>query len=380
MPVAFAAVQGLLGARVFARMLASAAGDPIQAVAAPPPGAGTVSVVVPVLDERARLAPALDGLCAQGPWVREILVVDGGSRDGTQALVRDFMRREPRLRLVDASPVPEDWNGKAWGLATGLARSAPEATWIAFVDADVRPSRDLTASLLAHARASYLEAFSAAPRLELSGAAEALVHPALLATLVYRFGLPGSVATRPRRVQANGQCFFAKRSVLVASGAIAGARASRCEDVTIARRLVRAGVAVGFFEGGRLATVRMYEGLEECWRNWPRSLTMRDAETSNVELLLELAEVAFVQALPLALATVALARGQRGPLAAVNAGLALARLGVLWGTRRAYAAPPPSYWLSPAFDLPVAARLIASAFGGKRAWRGRPLVAERRAA
>ena len=101
---------------------------------------------------------------------------------------------------------------------------------------------------------------------------------------------PAAWRPRPRRVQANGQCFFAKRSVLVASGAIAGARASRCEDVTIARRLVRAGVAVGFFEGGRWATVRMYEGLEECWRNWPRSLTMRDAETSNVELLLELAD------------------------------------------------------------------------------------------
>jgi dolichol-phosphate mannosyltransferase len=361
-------------------MLATAAGDPIQAVATPPPGAGQVSVIVPVLDERARLTPTLDGLAAQGPWVREILVVDGGSRDGTQALVRDFIKREPRMRLIDASPIPEDWNGKAWGLATGLAQSAPGAAWIAFIDADVRPSRDLVASLLAHARASFLEAFSAAPRIELSGAAEALVHPALLTTLVYRYGLPGNVATRPRRVQANGQCFFAKRSVLVAGDEVAGARDSRCEDVTIARRLVRAGVAVGFFEGSAVATVRMYEGLEECWRNWPRSLTMRDPATSNVELLLELAEIVFVQALPLALATYALARGKRGALVNLNVGLALARLGVLRGTHRAYSAPPQSYWLSPAFDLPVAARLIASAFGRKRTWRGRSLVPERRAA
>jgi dolichol-phosphate mannosyltransferase len=361
-------------------MLASAAGDPILSVATPPPDAGTVSVIVPVLDERARLAPALDGLAAQGAWVREILVVDGGSCDGTQALVRDFAKREPRIRLLDASPVPEDWNGKAWGLATGLAQSASAATWVAFVDADVRPSRDLVASLLAHARTSYLEAFSAAPLLELSGAAEALVHPALLATLVYRFGLPGNVATRARRVQANGQCFFAKRSVLIETGALADARSSRCEDVTLARGLVRAGVAVGFFEGSRLATVRMYDGLGDCWRNWPRSLTLRDAQTSSRELLLELAEIALVQALPLALASVALARGKRGALVNLNVGLALARLGVLWGTRRAYAAPPASYWLSPAFDLPVAARLIASAFARKRSWRGRSLVAEQRAA
>jgi dolichol-phosphate mannosyltransferase len=361
-------------------MLASAAGDPILRVSAPPPGAGTVSVIVPVLDERARLAPALDGLAAQGPWVREILVVDGGSRDGTQALVRDFVKREPRIRLVDASPVPGDWNGKAWGLATGLAQSATDATWIAFIDADVRPSRDLIASLLAHARASFVEAFSAAPLLELSGAPEALVHPALLTTLVYRCGLPGNVATRPQHVQANGQCFFAKRSLLGAGDEIAGARGSRCEDVSIARGLVRAGVAVGFFEGSRVATVRMYEGLEECWRNWPRSLTLRDAQTSSGELLLALAEIAFVQALPLALATFALARGKRGALVNLNVALALARLGVLWGTRRAYSAPPPTYWLSPAFDLPVAVRLIVSAFGRTRSWRGRSLVTERPAA
>ncbi len=361
-------------------MLASAAGDPIQAVAAPPPGSGSVSVVVPVLDERARLAPALDGLAAQGPWVREILVVDGGSRDGTQALVRDFSKREPRIRLVDASPIPADWNGKAWGMAAALAQSASAASWIAFIDADVRPSRDLVASLLAHAHASYLEAFSAAPRLEVSGGAEALLHPALLATLVYRFGLPGTVATRPRAVQADGQCFFVKRSLLAGTDLLAGARDSRCEDVTLARRLVRSGVAVGFFEGSALATVRMYESFADCWRNWPRSLTMRDAETSQRDLLLELAEVLFVQALPLAFAAVALARGRRGALVNLNVGLALARLGVLWGTRRAYRAPPPTYWLSPAFDLPVAARLIASAFGRRRFWRGRRLVAERSAA
>ncbi len=361
-------------------MLATAAGDPILAVTSPPPGMGTVSVVVPVLDERTRLGPTLDGLAAQGPWVREILVVDGGSRDGTQALVRDFVKREPRIRLVDASPIPSDWNGKAWGMATGLAQSAAGASWIAFVDADVRPSRDLIASLLAHARNSFVTAFSAAPLLELSGWAEALIHPSMLTSLVYRYGLPGVVATRPGQVQANGQCFFVKRSVLLDGDAIAESRDSRCEDVTIARQLVRAGVAVGFFEGSRVATVRMYESWEECWRNWPRSLTLRDPQTSNLDLWLELAEIALVAALPPALAVVALARGKRGALVNLNVALALARLGVLWGTRRAYSAPPVSYWLSPAFDLPVAVRLIASAFARKQTWRGRSLIAERRAA
>ena len=43
-----------------------------------------VSVIVPVLNERTRLEPCLDGLIAQGREVAEIIVVDGGSDDGTQ--------------------------------------------------------------------------------------------------------------------------------------------------------------------------------------------------------------------------------------------------------------------------------------------------------
>jgi dolichol-phosphate mannosyltransferase len=374
---AFAVAQGLLGARVLTRMLRTAAGDPIAVTAVPPASAGSMSIVVPVLDEEARLGPCLEGLLAQGPWVREILVVDGGSRDRTLDLVASFARRDPRVRAIDASPVPEGWNGKAWGLAAGLARSAPSSTWIATIDADVRPRPQLTASLLAHAVHGALDAFSAAPLLVLSSDAEAIVHPAMLATLVYRFGLPGNVALNARDVQANGQCFLAKRALLVATDAFAAARTSRCDDVTIARRLVEAHATVGFFEGSQLASVAMYASARECWQNWPRSLPMRDASTQPLDLALALAEVALVQALPLALCAALLATGRQSSLLfRVNAILAVVRLATLAGTRRAYAKAPPSYWLSPLADLPVAAELIRATFARSASWRGRALVAE----
>ncbi len=373
---AFAAVQGLLGARVASRMLLSAAGDPLARAVAPPAGSGAVAAIVPVLDEERRLGPCLEGLCAQGPWLREILVVDGGSSDGTRDLVLAHAARDPRVRLVDAAPVPADWNGKAWGLESGL-RASGDVEWIVTVDADVRPGPDLVASLLTHAVSSNLDAFSAAPRLRLSGPGEALIHPAMLATLVYRYGLPGNVATRPRAVQADGQCFFVRRSALLATDAIAAAHASRCEDVTIARVLAASGSPVGFFEAGELAEVEMYASAAECWENWPRSLPMRDAFTTPLDLALALGEVTLVQALPLALTAWLAARGDtRSPLFRVNAALAALRLGTLGGTRRAYRSVPWTYWLSPALDLSVALRLIVAAFARDASWRGRALVRE----
>jgi dolichol-phosphate mannosyltransferase len=375
---AFAAIQGLLGARVFARMFLTAAGDPVQVAAEAPPGAGPISAIVPVLDEHARLAPCLEGLIAQPPDLREILVVDGGSRDGTQQLVRSFAERDSRIRLIDASPVPAHWNGKVWNLASGLAASDPRSAWILTIDADVRPGPHLITSLLAHAADAYLDAFSAAPRLELSGPLEEALHPAMLTTLVYRYGLPGNVARTPAEAQANGQCFVARREALVAAGAFAAARASRCDDVTVARHLTGAGFQVGFFEGGALASVRMYGSAAECWTNWPRSLPLRDALTTRAQLWLGLTEIGLVQALPLAATLVILARGgdTESAFFRVNAALALARLGVLAGTRRAYARTGLAYWCSPLADVAVALALIRSAAARAARWRGRALVAE----
>ena len=51
--------------------------------------------------------------------------------------------------------------------------------------------------------------------------------------------------------------------------------------------------------------------------------------------------------------------------------MALARLGTLAGTRRAYDNPSRAYWLSPLADVPVALRLTQSTLRPERTWRGR---------
>ena len=359
-------------------MVATRGGRAVAVTDVIAPGAGTIAAIVPVLDECERLGPCLEGLIAAPSALTQIVVVDGGSTDGTQALVRAYAARDARIVVVDASPVPPHWNGKAWNLARGLAASDPNATWILTIDADVRPRASLIASLLAHAAANALDAFSAAPLLELSGALEAIVHPAFLATLVYRYGLPGAIAHKARDVQANGQCFLARRDLLVRTDAFTVARDSRCDDVTIARHLVRAGVRLGFYEGSALSSVRMYASARDAWRNWPRSLPLRDASTTTLALIDDLATILLVQALPLALVFAALGCGiDRDSLFfRINLGLALGRLGVLAGTRRAYGNVRPTYWLAALADLPCALRLVQATYARTHIWRGRTLVAE----
>lgn len=369
--------QSMLGLRVILRLLRSAGGQAITPEDAQRAGETRVSVIVPVLNERERLSPCLEGLIAQGAEVSEIVVVDGGSDDGTQQLVCAYAVRDPRVRLLDASPVPARWNGKAWGLQVGLRSANPDSRWILTIDADVRPGALLTRALVGRAKRSELAGLSIATQQEVESIGEGLVHPALLTTLVYRFGIPGNVFHRVSEVQANGQCFLFRREALEACGGFAQARASICEDITMARMLVARGYAAGFYEAGDLVSVKMYTGWRDAWRNWTRSLPMRD-QFSGTGTLSGWLEVALVQALPLPLfLTLVMVRAHRGWFLTLNGILAMVRIGVLFGTARAYPRRPWSYWLSPLCDIPVALQLGRSALQRQHTWRGRILVREK---
>ncbi|MEO8973707.1 MAG: glycosyltransferase [Ktedonobacteraceae bacterium] len=366
-------VQVLLSLRVIWRMVRSSKGERI-ALAEPTTKQARVSVIVPVLNEHNRLSPCLAGLVTQGAEVIEILVIDGGSTDGTQQLACTFAERDPRVRLIDASPVPDAWNGKAWGLEVGLSSASPDADWILTVDADVRPTAPLTNALLAQAERAKLAALSVATLQEIEGVGEGIVHPSMLTTLVYRFGIPGNVYHHVRDVQANGQCFLFSRDALEACNGFLGTYNSICEDITIARSLVAAGYPVGFYEAGDLITVNMYNDWRDTWRNWSRSLAMHD-HFSGIHTLFGWLEVVLVQALPLPLFLFLIATHSRcRELVLPESILAAMRIGVLIGTARAYQRRPWSYWLSPLCDLPVAIELGRNALKRRHMWRGRVLV------
>ena len=175
------------------------------------PSAESVTVLLPVLNESLRVGACLARLTAQTEELKEIVVIDGGSADGTQAMIEEFQRKDPRVRLVDATPVDPHWTGKAWGLYVGLHHSDPHSPWILCVDADVRVAPLLVRSLLAHAGKTGVSSYSVATQQNLPGSLAGLLHPPMLTTLVYRFGPPGYATKKISRVQANGQCFLSRR-------------------------------------------------------------------------------------------------------------------------------------------------------------------------
>jgi hypothetical protein len=120
-------------------------------------------VLLPTLDEAAWIDARLDDL-ALGDYPRErlrVLVVDGGSRDGTVGRVRARAARDAGLRLLELPGT----RSKSEQVAEGLARIAEEIAVV--TDADVRLAPDAIRRLV--------EALCADPG---AGAAGAWIEPA----------------------------------------------------------------------------------------------------------------------------------------------------------------------------------------------------------
>ncbi|HEY7420169.1 MAG TPA: glycosyltransferase family 2 protein [Ktedonobacteraceae bacterium] len=372
-----AVAQLVMGSRVAWRLLRSAGGVRLSPEQTSSTIDASISIIVPVLNEYHRLAPCLEGLCDLGNEIGEIIIVDGGSVDGTQDLIAIYAQREPRLRLVNAQPIPDGWNGKAWGLHIGLQAVQPDVQWILTIDADVRPRLRLPVTMMRQAQREQLAALSIATSQEIESVGEGLLHPSLLTTLVYRFGIPGKPPRHLHEVQANGQCFLFRRDALTALGGFYSVRHSLCEDVTIARMLMHTGYRIAFYEADHLVTVHMYNGWREMWQNWTRSLPMHD-QYSGIHTLIGWLEIALVQALPLPLLLVLLLLRRRCRwLLGLNGILTTMRIGVLFGTARTYQRRPWSYWLSPVCDVPVTIQLARKALQRKHSWRGRTIIRQR---
>jgi dolichol-phosphate mannosyltransferase len=269
--------------------------DPESAKPIPP-----VTVVIPTLNEVKRLPNCLNGL--RGQAMEEIVVVDSRSQDGTPEYVRSQQSEYPaNLRLITDDPLPPGWVGRPWALHTGYLNANPDSEWILGVDADTLPQPGMVATLVQTAIDEGFDIVSLSPRFILKHPGEQLLQPALLMTLIYRFGATGDrTQFTEDRILANGQCFLSRKATLDRIGGYELASSSFCDDVTLVRAAAQRGATVGFLNGSELLQVRMYTSMAETWTEWGRSLDLKDAATplqtwSDVLFLL------MVQGLPIPL-------------------------------------------------------------------------------
>ncbi len=358
------AVDAALGASLLAAALriaarrAAAPTLPAPAASCPP-----TLVLVPMRDEEDNVAGCLESLLGQTVPLR-VRVIDDGSTDRTAARVEEIARREPRLELRPAGPLPQGWHGKVHALERGAADAAEP--WLLLTDADTRHQPDLLARAHAAAQAARLDAVSLAGRQEARGG-EALLTPVIFALLDAMLGDWRRAAHGEGPAVANGQFVLVRRLALERAGGFAAIRDAPLDDVALARALRGAGARTGFWRADGLR-VRMYRGYRATFRGWRRNLATLFAQQPAA------AAIALAALwLPPAVAVVTLGSGT--PLAALLlwAGGAAAEL-VL---RRSSLHPRWPAWLYPWAEILTGMLLLAALRDWRRgrleAWKGREI-------
>ncbi len=101
-----------------------------------------ISLVIPVRDEAATIATLFEGIDRQVRPPDQIVIVDGGSRDGTPDRIRELSRGRQNVKLVttvQATP----------GKGRNIGIEAAENAWIALTDAGISLEDDWLERLVA---------------------------------------------------------------------------------------------------------------------------------------------------------------------------------------------------------------------------------------
>jgi glycosyltransferase involved in cell wall biosynthesis len=89
-----------------------------------------VSLVIPLRDEATSLAALIASIDTQRRPPDEVILIDGGSTDGTLNLARQLLSGRKTMQVIEAGPATP-------GRGRNVGRSAAQQPWIAFTDAGI---------------------------------------------------------------------------------------------------------------------------------------------------------------------------------------------------------------------------------------------------
>lgn len=237
----------------------------------PPEDAPLVSVLIPARNEAHVIGQTVRKWLAQTYPNYEVLLLDDASTDGTGDIARDASGGDPRLRVLNGTPLPEGWMGKSWACQQ-LAQHA-QGEILVFTDADVQWQPEALNALIAPMLRHDIDLYTVWPTQHTVTAAERLIVP-LMAMVVVGYLPLVMTHHSPFGIfaAANGQCMAWQREAYERVGGHRPVAANVLDDVTLARLAKGGGASLRMADGHHLIACRMYE-------DWP---AVRDGYAKNI--------------------------------------------------------------------------------------------------
>lgn len=229
----------------------------------------SVSLLVPVRNERTRLPGLIEALRRLQPAPLEVILCDDGSEDGSREWLEEHLPLHgagDRISWFPAPPKPEGWVGKNWACHQLGTRAQGE--WLLFVDADLwlheRSLLSLAHAISRYAQEDAVHLVTAIPTLQPQslpiGLLKAMVPFSVFTLLPLRFA---EEHPHPAFAFANGQVIAFPRDYYLRTRPHERVRGAVLEDVQLARVVKSDGGRVRILDGRALFAANMYPTLAD---------------------------------------------------------------------------------------------------------------------
>ncbi len=239
-----------------------------------PPNPPLVSVIVPARNEARNIERCARSILRTTWPALELIIVDDRSEDDTGAIVHALAATDPRVHVIDGTPMPAGWVGKPWACAQA-AKIARGSTLI-FTDADTVHAPELIVRTMHAMSARNLDFFTVGGSQELASFWERVVQPQVFYILATRYGGAGAVnrAHKSRDKVANGQYICMTRKAYDASGGHEAVRWTPAEDLALAQLTHSLGMRTELAMALDQLSTRMYTSLPEVINGWTKNLVI----------------------------------------------------------------------------------------------------------
>jgi len=219
-----------------------------------------VSVLIPARDEEKNIERCLNSLRNQYYENYEILVINDNSTDNTGKILERIAKEDPRVRVFNGKPLPEDWFGKPFALHQLSAHAKGDIFILTDADTVHNPASvswavtnitRLKADMISGYIGQVFQTFGEVITVPLMFFLTGFIIPLFL----NRY-LKSSLFSA-----AIGQFIAIKRDVFFAVGGCEVFKKKTSEDIYMSRYVKRKGYSTRFLNITEYVTCRMYNGF-----------------------------------------------------------------------------------------------------------------------